>query len=197
MSGTDFFCADIPVGALILRENEAAARLKMPRDVVFRDEGVRSCRETLSGVLNVRYAAVRVPVIFPASGVDAGFGIVDSRDLRRNLTDCREAFLLAVTLGHGVDRLLQKLSIVSPAQYFITDALASAYAEAACDFAEATLLKGQAHRPRFSPGYGDLPLTVQPSLLSAVGAGKWLNITLTGALLMSPSKSVTAIIGLQ
>ena len=50
---------------------------------------------------------------------------------------------------------------------------------------------------RFSPGYGDLPLTLQPGILAALDAGRRAGITLLPSLLMNPSKSVTAIFGLS
>ena len=49
---------------------------------------------------------------------------------------------------------------------------------------------------RYSPGYGDLPLSVQPALLDALDAGRRLGVTLTESLLMVPMKSVTAVVGI-
>ena len=52
-------------------------------------------------------------------------------------------------------------------------------------------------RPRFSPGYGDLPLDFQKEFLKITDASRKLGISLNDSLLMSPSKSVTAIIGIK
>ena len=46
-----------------------------------------------------------------------------------------------------------------------------------------------------APGYGDLPLSCQPTLLSVLDATRRLGITLTPSLLMVPTKSVTAVLG--
>ena len=43
---------------------------------------------------------------------------------------------------------------------------------------------------------GDLPITVQPDLLKILDAEKRLGITLNASYMMSPSKSVTAVIGI-
>ena len=51
--------------------------------------------------------------------------------------------------------------------------------------------------PRFSPGYGDLSLDTQKKLLSALDSQRKIGITLTESLLMLPTKSVSAIIGLE
>ncbi len=51
-------------------------------------------------------------------------------------------------------------------------------------------------RPRFSPGYGDLPLAVQREFMTLLDCAHLIGINLNESLLMSPSKSVTAIIGM-
>ena len=89
----------------------------------------------LKKALLCRYAYCRLPITHPRECVtDLGFGELTSRDLEKNLVNCREAFLLAVTLGAGVDRLLLRLSRLSPARHFVTDALASALAARAFSF---------------------------------------------------------------
>ena len=87
------------------------------------------------------------------------------------------------------------------AQLLLFDAACSAYAEYMADVcqnevAEAAARCGLQVRGRFSPGYGDLPLQVQPGLLAALDAGRRLGITLTDSLLMIPRKSITAIVAL-
>lgn len=173
---------------------EAALRLGCPPDTVAIAE---DCLTELKKAILCRYAYCRLPITHPREGVtDLGFGELASRDLEKNLVNCREAFLLAVTLGAGVDRLLLRLSRLSPARHFVTDALASALAEAACDRAETVATQGIPCRPRYSPGYGDLSLSVQGSLLTTLDASRRCGITIGDTLIMSPSKSITAIIGI-
>ena len=50
--------------------------------------------------------------------------------------------------------------------------------------------------PRFSPGYGDLPLSLQRDIFRVLDCPRKIGLTLNESLLMSPSKSVTAIVGL-
>ena len=52
-------------------------------------------------------------------------------------------------------------------------------------------------RPRFSPGYGDLPLDLQKDISRILNMPKEIGVSLTQTLLMTPSKSVTALIGLS
>ena len=56
---------------------------------------------------------------------------------------------------------------------------------------------GLLQRPRFSPGYGDWPLEEQRQLFAVLNCAKRIGLTLTDGLMMAPSKSVTAIIGLS
>jgi cobalamin-dependent methionine synthase I len=79
----------------------------------------------------------------------------------------------------------------------VTDAIASALAESACDEAERLIFEDNSHTPRFSPGYGDLPLEIQKPLLSFLDAEKTVGITLSSSLLMTPTKSITAIAGIK
>ena len=118
-----------------------------------------------------------------------------SRDLCRCLRGAREAYLFAATLGHDVDRLIRKYAALSAADLLIVQAIAATAIEAYID--DETASWGERLLPRFSPGYGDLPLSVQPDFLAALDAQKTLGITLTETFLMIPSKSVTAIIGIQ
>ncbi len=84
----------------------------------------------------------------------------------------------------------------------ILQAAAAAMIEEYCDrvcreLKAAYEAKGLYLQPRFSPGYGDFPLECQPYLLECVDGGKQLGIRLTGGYLMMPSKSVTAVMGLE
>ena len=140
---------------------------------------------------------VKVPVSVSANAVGFPFAKAESRDLAKNLSGCSEAFVFAVTLGHAVDRLLSRMSHLSAADFFVYDAVGSALAESVCDEAEA-IIKGDIKcKPRFSPGYGDFPLSAQRDVLSLVNAERLLGITLTDTNLMLPQKSITAIAGIR
>ena len=57
--------------------------------------------------------------------------------------------------------------------------------------------EGRKTKPRFSPGYGDFPLDFQRDIFATMSLAKNIGITLNNSLLMSPSKSVTAVIGIE
>ena len=106
--------------------------------------------------------------------------------------------LFAVTLGYGVDRLLEREQRRSLERAYLLDAVASAMVEAGADAAERAIRDGFPEirfGRRYSPGYGKLPLSANTPLLSLLGADRRLGIRQSESLLMHPSKTVTAILG--
>ncbi len=121
-----------------------------------------------------------------------------SKDLRRALDGCGEVILLAATVGLELDRLIAAAEVRSPLRALLISSFGSQQAEAVCDSLEEELRgEGFALRPRFSPGYGDLPLSLQGELLALLDAPRRVGISLREGLLMSPTKSVTALIGIK
>ena len=121
-------------------------------------------------------------------------------DIRRLLDGCREAVFFALTLGAEVERLLMRAEVTNMSDAFVLDACASAAAEEAADDFERQLgremrEKGLFLTNRYSPGYGDLPLSTQRPLLDLLNAQRAIGLTLTPTNLMVPRKSVTAVMG--
>ena len=125
-----------------------------------------------------------------------------SAGLRKNLAGCHRAVIFAATVGVGIDRLIRKYSSVSPTRSLILGALGAERIESLCDAFSASVAaemsaKGLITHTRFSPGYGDLPLEAQKELFSVLDCQRSIGLTLCDSLLMSPTKSVTAVIGLE
>lgn len=117
---------------------------------------------------------------------------------QRMLADCPRSAVLVCTLGAEFDRWMRQLSARDMARAVMLDALGSVYVEAGCDAAEDAIrarFPGKHLTDRFSPGYGDLPLDVQPRLLASARADR-IGVGLTPSLLMTPQKSVSAIVGI-
>ena len=116
----------------------------------------------------------------------------------RMLAECPQSAVLVCTLGAEFDRWMRQLSVRDMARAVMLDALGSVYVETGCDAAEDAI---RARFPRkhltdrFSPGYGDLPLDVQPRLLAFAGANR-IGVAVTDTLMMTPQKSVSAIVGI-
>ena len=110
--------------------------------------------------------------------------------------------MFAATVGVGIDRLITRYSIVSPARSLMLQAIGTERAEALCDLfcreiAEEKAREGSVTCPRFSPGYGDLPLELQKDIFAVLDCPRYIGVSLGESLLMSPSKSVTAIVGVR
>ena len=196
MKKYDVVYGTVPTAEIEINKNELAQRLGTDR--AFEHSAIDLCLNDFNQVANYRYAYVLTPVNFVGENIcDLGFGNIVSKNLFENLHGCNSAIVLAVTTGLGVDRLLKKLSVVSQARHFITDGIASAAAESLCDYMDNLLRKGNKIPHRFSPGYGDLSLQIQPDLLTILNSSKNVGITLNNSLLMTPVKSITAIMGVK
>lgn len=77
-------------------------------------------------------------------------------------------------------------------------AVCAALIESYCDETEAEIAAaaGLHLKPRFSPGYGDWRLEDQRQLLMLLDCAKRIGLTLTDGYMLTPIKSVTAVIGL-
>ena len=114
--------------------------------------------------------------------------------------DILRHLLLACTLGAGVDAALRAAGASDMAYAVVLDALASVAVEQTADAAEQTLRneereEGQFLTGRFSPGYGDYPIAVQNDLLRLLDAPRKIGLCATPAHLLTPRKSVTAVLG--
>ena len=125
-----------------------------------------------------------------------------SLDIKKNLRNSHSVIFFAATLGIELDRLIFKYSVISPATALLLEALGNERIEALCDcfnedMRETKLANGEALRPRFSAGYGDLPLEYQRKIFDLLEPSTQIGLTLNDSYLMSPSKSVTALIGVE
>lgn len=123
------------------------------------------------------------------------------RDIFRHLKDARYVAVLAVTLGMASEQRLRVLSSQNPLEGAVFDAACSALVESAtdalnCEIEAAAQAAGLSCNTRFSPGYGDLPLAVQPTVLATLNATRLCGITATPTNLLMPTKSITAFVGL-
>ena len=139
----------------------------------------------------------KVNVKIKRDTVDFGFMKVKSSSLSVHLSECDEAYVIATTLGVGIDRLFEKYNRILQTKAAVCDATASALIESFCDYVNETVVENKESVMRFSPGYGDFDLKHQKEILDYLDANKKIGITLTDSYMMVPSKSITAIIGIK
>lgn len=125
---------------------------------------------------------------------------LDGNDISVHLDGCCGGVLLAATLGNSVDMLLRKTQAQDMAKAVILDAMASAAIEQVCDEAEKEIAEKMENKYftwRFSPGYGDFPIEVQKDFLTALNAQKVIGLCASQSGMLTPTKSVTAVIGVH
>ena len=159
---------------------------------------VEECLKECNGVCRLSVLHTVSDIRVNGDKIDFDTFSVISSDLSKNLSGCDRAVIFAATVGIGIDRLISKYAVVSPAKAVVFQAFGAERIESLCDmFNEEMRVKYVGLKPRSSPGYGDLPLETQKDIFSLLGCEKKTGLTLNNNLLMSPSKSVTAIIGIN
>ena len=91
-----------------------------------------------------------------------------------------------------------KYGKLSPTKALFFQAIGAAGIETLCDIFSEDIKKelNVNLKPRFSPGFGDLELTTQKDIFKVLDCSKKIGLTLNDSLLMSPTKSVTAFVGI-
>ena len=161
---------------------------------------VERCAQELLEVIRPRWSWRASALAFEAGGVRLESGLLlPGEDLSAHLTGCSRGAVFCATLGAEADALIRRTERLDMAKALTLDCCASAAVEEVCDQIEREL---QGHFPgcsfpfRYSPGYGDLPLEVQGPLLDLLDAPRRVGLCATDSHLLTPRKSVTAILGI-
>lgn len=181
---------------------EIARYMRMGRQIpegvlADRIEALRLRADPLIHGANVR---VRIP-LGTSSPYPRLQRLIDRSDtLRDHLRGCRSAYLLCATIGTAIDALQRRLAVVSATDALIIQAIGAerieAYAETCEEEIRSELADGESLVTRYSPGYGDFPLSSQPEFFAILDPPLRIGVSLTDTNLMVPSKSITAIIGI-
>lgn len=160
------------------------------------------CISELGERLSFKVCAKVLPVCFDGGSLDFGVMRVQSNDLAKNLRGCDKAVLFAATVGLEIDRLIARYGVISPSRSVAFQAIGAERIESLCDlFEDDVRAEAEKHgkflRPRFSAGYGDFEISAQKRIFDILDCRRKIGLTLNDSLLMSPSKSVTAIIGIS
>lgn len=125
---------------------------------------------------------------------------IESKSLLKNMKGCEKVVLFAATLGTEADMLMRRYSVTEMARAVVMQACAASLLEEYCDscqdqIAEEAGKEGLYLRPRFSPGYGDFDIRHQEQLTRILQTDKTIGLTMTESFMLTPTKSVTALIG--
>ncbi|MBE6644151.1 MAG: Vitamin B12 dependent methionine synthase activation subunit [Ruminococcaceae bacterium] len=163
---------------------------------------IDECFDEIAEKLSYKLCYAEFPLTRVENSLDFGFAKVTSAKLSARLSDCDRVIIFASTLGIEIDRIISRYCVSSPAKALIMQAIGAERIEALCDLfsslqRENGLRAGLMTTERFSAGYGDLPLGFQRDVFRVLDCPRKIGLTLNGSLLMSPTKSVTAIIGIK
>lgn len=127
---------------------------------------------------------------------------LSGKDIFTHLADCDRMIILCATLGINVDRTIRIAQRSSMLTALALDAAAGDAIEKVCDYAEDEMRLHYGERGlyltgRYSPGYGDLPLTLQPDIITRCDAPRRIGLSVTPTNILTPRKSVTALLGVS
>ncbi len=164
-------------------------------------EGDAAACALLERARQALYAAARPRAVSLRAERDALAPYLRGNDIARHLEGCGACVLLACTLGAAADAVQRAANAADMAYAVALDALASVLAEQVADAAERTLREEAARdglflTGRFSPGYGDYPIELQNELLRLMDAPRKIGLCATPTHLLTPRKSITAVLGL-
>lgn len=120
-------------------------------------------------------------------------------NIQKHLEKAKYAVVMAATLGVGLERKMNYYGKVDLTKNFILDSCGTEMIEEVCDGIEEEvkekLGEGYYYTFRYSPGYGDFPISVQKDLVNFLDGYRRIGLTVTESNLLLPRKSVTAIMG--
>ena len=127
---------------------------------------------------------------------------INSKDLSKLFKASDKVAVLASTLGLAVEKRIRYYSITNLSKAVIFDACATTYIEALCDYIEEEIREIAKEENcgitfRFSPGYGDVPISHQGDILRTLNATKLIGLNASESSILIPRKSVTVFIGLD
>ena len=163
---------------------------------------IEDCIREMEEAMTPRCIYKTFPIEWDGASCEFAGIRVEPGNLTRNLKGCKEIVMLAVTIGPGADRLVKRSEIRDMLKAYTYQAVGAAAVEAWCDEVNERIKQEAADkelyaRPRFSPGYGDFPLEVQKDFERILEMPKSIGVSLSESLLMTPTKSITAVIGLS
>lgn len=125
----------------------------------------------------------------------------DCETIKIAIKNAEKVLLFAATVGAPFDRLIEKYNKTEPSKALIMQAIGAERVESLCDvfcgeIADELSECSKRLTTRVSPGYGDIPLNMQREIFAVLDCPRKIGLTLDESLLMSPSKSVTAICGI-
>ena len=183
---------------------DALRYMRVP-PTVHNEELIRTVRDAfarLESFATPRCVWGRFHIVHFDGGIEIEGAYLYSNNIARLTERSNECYLLAATLGQEVDRQISLAQQKNMLDGMALDACASVRIDAFIDQFIKSDIRPSLHdneklTQRFSPGYGDLSMDAIEDIIAILNAQKRIGLSLTRSLMMTPIKSVTAIIGIN
>lgn len=167
------------------------------------DSLILQAEEEALGAVKAGYLYRVCDLSFDSTGVVlAGTSLcLSGKSIAEHLLGAQKSVVMVATLGVAMDQLIARTQYKDMTKTVVLDSIAAALIETVCNRAESEILSQEelsdySSNFRFSPGYGDLPMELQPQFLAVLDATRKLGLTCTPTNILIPRKSVTAVFGL-
>lgn len=125
--------------------------------------------------------------------------IMTGNSIKKHLEGYDKVILFCVTIGAEFDREVEKQMVSDPTLSVILNACGIQAVEKACDALQREIEEKYKEKTgvRFSPGYGDMPLSLQEAFIRLLNTERMAGVTINENYLMNPRKTVTAVAGIK
>lgn len=204
----NFNIADFDITALKINRQEALRYLqlpssmseaKLPQDI---KNQLATAEQTVLDTAQPRFIWRQFDIKHSNAAISlSGCTIkLTGNDIAAQLKNSSCCVLMAATIGIAVDSLIQRSQLTDMSKAIMLDAMASAAVENLCDQLQNALANHFAQQglfitTRYSPGYGDLPISLQRELCDTLDTSRRIGLGVNSGGILLPRKSVTAIIG--
>ncbi|MCM1468289.1 MAG: hypothetical protein NC086_09085 [Alistipes sp.] len=163
---------------------------------------MEDCEAKLLAAVRPHYLYQSFDLVVEEDGVHLNGAslVLTGEDIKKHLAGCEKAVLMCATLSSEVDRIIRVAEHADMLSALALDCLASTAVEQLCDKVELKIRRdfpGYEMTWRYGVGYGDLPISLQREFLAVLNAEKKIGLNATGSFILTPRKSVTAVIGLS
>ncbi|MGE5626961.1 MAG: methionine synthase [Solirubrobacterales bacterium] len=161
---------------------------------------INSCLDEINEISEEKYLYNSFNITGREDGVSLNNGVIELKgnSIKKHLENSKTCVLMCVSIGSNVDKRIRYYEKTDMPRAVILDAWGTVAVEELCDkvcsIIEAELEEGNLNS-RFSPGYGDLTISIQKKFLKVLDAEKKIGLTATESCILIPRKSVTAIAG--
>ncbi len=159
------------------------------------------CFAEVKNQVSLKAVYTQVPLKIEGAVVKVLDQAICSKTLSKCLGRSTSAYLFAVSIGSGIDRLIAKYASMSTAECYVVDKIASLYVEEGIEalvdiLAQEVKAQHKYLSLRYSAGYGDFDIKNQRLFIEWLDTTKKIGLSLTDSCMLTPIKSVTAIVGI-